>query len=83
MPVTVTMVACGRWENRQNLNYVPVNSALPNGVRYSAFGISSKSVTDPALTRRPYKIDESGNTIYIMYDDDQFGDVAIFKVTEG
>lgn len=82
MSVTIQMVALGRWENRANLNYVPVNSALPNGARYNAFGISSRSATDPGLTRRPYKIEEAEGVSYIMYDDDAKGDVAIFKVAE-
>ena len=82
MPTTVSMIALGKWDDRANLNYVPVNSALPNGARYNAFGVSNKSAADPGLTRRPYKIEEAEGVSYIMYDDDANNDVAIFKIAE-
>lgn len=82
MATTISMIAVGKWNDRANLNFVPVNSALPNGVRYDAFGVPSTSAVEPGLTRRPYKIEEAEGVSYIMYDDDANGSVAIFKIAE-
>lgn len=82
MATTISKIAVGKWNDRANLDYVPVNSTLPNGVRYDAFGVPSTSAVEPGLTRRPYKIEEAGSASYIMYDDDAKGDVAIFKIEE-
>ena len=82
MATTISKIAVGKWNDRTNLDYVPVNSVLPNGVRYNAFGVPSTSAVDPGLTRRPYKIEEAGSVTYIMYDDDTNSDVAIFKTEE-
>jgi hypothetical protein len=83
MPVTTTTIALGRWENRTSLDYRPVNAILSNGRRYGPFGVPISQAGDTAEIRRPYRIDEQGSTTYIMYDDDQFGDVPVYRVVEG
>lgn len=75
----VTTVAVGKWNDRANLDYAPVNSKV-NGVLYNAFGVRITSAGGTADTRRPYRMEESGNTTYVMYDDDAKGGVPIFKV---
>lgn len=82
MPNITTTVALGIWDNRASLNYHPVNSRLENGKRYNAFGVEIFQAGDPAETRRPYKIEETGNVTYIMYDDDSGSEVPIFKMEE-
>lgn len=82
MAQTIQMIALGKWENRATLNYQPVNSKLANGRRYNAFGVPIQSPGDPSEVRRPYKMEEAGGTVYIMYDDDRGSDVPIFKSTE-
>ena len=82
MSVIITTIALGKWENRANLNYAPVNNRLANGQRYNAFGVQISRAGDPAETRRPYKIEDNGGTVYVMYDDDSDGDAVIFKMEE-
>lgn len=82
MPQYVTTVGLGRWEDRASLNYQPVNAQLANGKRYGAFGVPISQAGDPAEVRRPYRIEEAGSVAYVMYDDDSFGDVPIFKTSE-
>lgn len=81
MAVYTTTVAVGKWANRKNLTYVPVNNRI-NGKTYNAFGVASDRSIDPVQTRRPYKIEEDGNTSYVMYDDDSAADVAIYRTVE-
>ena len=81
MPTTVTTIAVGKWENRKNLEYAPCNERV-KGKRYNAFGVQISQAGDPAEVRRPYKMEEDGTTIYVMYDDDAFADVPIFKTEE-
>ena len=78
----IILVALGRWADRANLNYQPVNNRFPNGKRYNAFGVPISAAGDPAETRRPYRIEELGSTSYVMYDDDSNADVPIFKTQE-
>lgn len=82
MPITTQLIALGKWENRASLNYQPVNARLENGRRYNAFGVPISQAGDPAEVRRPYKIEETGGTTYVMYDDDTAEDVPIFKSVE-
>ena len=82
MAETIQLIALGRWDNRANLPYQPVNARLANGKRYNAFGVPISQAGDPAEIRRPYKIEESGGITYVMYDDDTFDDVPIFKTVE-
>ena len=78
----ITLIALGKWADRATLNYQPVNSRLANGRRYNAFGVPICAAGDPAETRRPYRIEETGGTTYVMYDDDTTGNVPIFKTAE-
>ena len=82
MATTITTVALGKWDDRANLNYAPCNNKLANGRRYNAFGVPISQAGDPAETRRPYKVEEDGGTVYVMYDDDSNGDAVIFKMVE-
>lgn len=79
---TTTLIALGKWDDRANLNFVPVNNQLANGRRYNAFGVQISRAGDPAETRRPYKIEELDGTTYVMYDDDSAVDVPIYKAVE-
>ena len=81
MPQYVTMIAVGKWENRASLTYVPVNERV-NGKRYNAFGVPISQAGDPAEVRRPYRMEEDGNTTYVCYDDDSRVDVPIYKTVE-
>lgn len=82
MAQTVTTIALGTWDERTALPFIPVNSKFPNGARYNAFGVRIASAGDAAETRRPYRIDETGSTTYVMYDDDSEGPVPIYKTEE-
>lgn len=83
MPVITTTAAIGKWDNRENLDYRPVNQRMANGRRYNAFGVPVSSAGDPAETRRPYKIEEAGNVTYVMYDDDaEPAGSIIFRIEE-
>lgn len=77
----ITTIAVGRWNDRANLSYQPVNNRI-NGKCYNAFGVEIYRAGDPAETRRPYKMEESGTTTYVMYDDDSANDVPIYRTTE-
>ncbi len=80
MSVITTMIAVGKWNNKENLNFVPVGERV-NGVRYTAYGVPATSAGDPAAERRPYKIEDNGTDTYIMYDDDSRSDVPIYRIT--
>ena len=82
MATIITTLAVGKWDDRANLNYQPVNNQLSNGRRYNAFGVLISRAGDPAETRRPYKVEEAGGTTYVMYDDDANGGVPIYKMVE-
>lgn len=77
----VTMLAVGKWNDRANLAYVPVNEKI-NGRRYNAFGVAISAAGDPAETRRPYRMEEADSVSYIMYDDDSRVDVPIYRIQE-
>lgn len=81
MAQIVTMIAVGKWSNRETLNYVPVNTKI-DGVLYNAFGMVSNSAYDQAIIRRPYRIEEDSGVTYVMYDDDTNGAVPIYRTTE-
>ena len=81
MPVYTTKIAVGKWENRVELEFFPANAKV-NGKRYNAFGIPITHSTEESEIRRPYKIDETSERVYIMYDDDAAGEVPIFLVTK-
>jgi hypothetical protein len=81
MSTITTMIAVGRWSKRTNLQYVPCNEKAA-GQKYNAFGVPNSAAMDPTITRRPYKIEENGSTTYIMYDDDTYSDVAIYRIQE-
>ena len=82
MPEITQMVAVGKWAERATLDYKPVNARLSNGRRYGSFGVPISSPGDPAEIRRPYKIEDLGSVVYVMYDDDSYGDVPIFRALE-
>lgn len=77
----ITMIAVGKWANRESLQFVPVNNKV-NNKRYNAYGVQIVSAGDPAEVRRPYRMEENGGTTYVMYDDDSFDDVPIYKTVE-
>lgn len=74
------LLALGKFDNRENLDYKPVNEPI-NGAYYNSFGLK---LNHPLanVTRRPYKIDTQGDTTYIMFDDDAKSDVCIYKIVE-
>jgi hypothetical protein len=78
----VQMIALGTWAERASLAYKPVNSVLGNGMRYGAYGVPVVTGGDTGGSRRPYRVDESDTTAYIMYDDDANGPVPIYRITE-
>lgn len=75
MATVTTTIGYGFWNDRKTLDYVPCNSPL-EGRFYGPFG----SLDDK--TRRPYKIEQNGNTTYIMYDDDNVNGSVIYKMVE-
>lgn len=77
----VTLIAVGRWEERNSLSFVPVNEKV-NGILYNAFGVPVSAAGDPAAVRRPYRMEESGTTTFVMYDSDERVDVPIYKIEE-
>lgn len=74
------MLAIGKFADRENLDYKPVNEPV-NGVFYNSYGLKvNHSLAN--TVRRPFKIDVQGNTTYIMFDDDSKSDVCIYRIVE-
>ena len=92
MPIITTTIAVGYWSDRQNLDYIPVNDRLPNGLRYDAQGFPVGNRNDGKSTidygnarraeRRPYRIDDGGSVVYICYDSDADADIPIYRIEE-
>lgn len=74
------LLAIGKFDNRETLNYQPVNEPI-NGACYNAFGVK---INHPYANaeRRPFKVDAQGSVTYIMFDNDANADVCIYKIVE-
>ena len=80
MATTVTTYALGKWQHRKELDYQSVNTPIA-GKRYNAYGVEFGSEYASEV-RKPYMIEEDGNTVYIMYDDDSKGSAVIYRMQE-
>ena len=80
MSVITQEISLGKWDNRENLDYRPVNTPI-NGKYYNACGVEVNNSL-AGVKRRPCKIDQQGATAYVMFDDDSFADVVIYRITE-
>lgn len=69
--------AVGKWEDRANLNYVPVDKDARNSRTISDHIAGVRIPKD----RVPYKMEDSGTGVsYITYDSDETA--AIIRITE-
>lgn len=82
MSTTITTIAIGKWNDRANLDYKPVNSILENGKRYDARGKEISDYPRNTVDRRPYKFEETDTTAYVMYDDDAEKEVPIYRIVQ-
>ena len=82
MSTKTTTWTIAQWSERTTATYVPVNTHI-NNVTIDAYGRRADQAHYlDAIPRRPYRIEESDGTAYIMYEDDNAGPVPIIRITE-